>query len=76
MTAEELFNEVTGNNFKGEGELFLSQIQRFYKDKKKELHAITKTEDEKDEKPYSFDYHFEKSLKNEQQEKDAETDSD
>ena len=60
MSGEELFNLVTGQHFTGEGELFLSQIQRFYKEKRKELEGITK--DENETKPYSFDYHFEKSL--------------
>ena len=40
-TGEELFNEVTGMNFKGQGTLFLSQIHKYTKDKQVELSALT-----------------------------------
>lgn len=58
-SGEELFNDVTGMKFKGQGEIFLSQIQKYTKDKLAELKIDNNKEDEK----YNFDYHFEKSLR-------------
>jgi len=80
MTAEEIFNKVTGQKFTGEGELFLSQIQRFSKEKRKELEALTKP-DEEESNNYSFDYHFKRSQNKETaeaeaQNNDAEDDED
>jgi hypothetical protein len=71
-TGEELFNEITGMHFKGEGELFLSQIQKYTKDKLVELKLDSNKEDEK----YNFDYHFEKSLKNKSKKVESSTSSD
>lgn len=59
MTGEEIFNQVTGMNFTGEGELFLSQIQKFTKEKKYEVNLPP---DEERTKEYNFDFHFKKSL--------------
>lgn len=61
-TGEEIFNEVTGMNFKGKGEYFLSQIQKYSKDKQMELNATLNHDDDK-KKPYNFDYYFEMSLR-------------
>jgi RIO kinase 3 len=57
---EELFNEVTGMNFDGEGELFLSQIQRYIKDKRAEMNLAENKMEEND--VYNFDYYFNRSL--------------
>lgn len=60
MTGEEIFNQVTGKNFSGEGEVFLSQIQKFTKEKQNEVNLPA---DEETTKEYNFDFHFEKSVK-------------
>ena len=59
-TAEELFMQVTGMKFKGTGEHFLSQIQRYIKDKRVELNLASNLEDTY---LYNFDYYFEKTAK-------------
>lgn len=66
-TAEEIFMQVTGMSFKGEGDVFLSNIQRYVKEKHDELTALAS------ERHYNFDFHFEKSLK-EKQEDDLASD--
>lgn len=75
-TGEEIFNEVTEMSFKGEGEYFLSQIQKYSKDKLMEANAKLNKIDDK-QKPYNFDYFFEKSLnKKKNLENDSSDDSD
>lgn len=69
-TAEEIFMEVTGMNFKGESELFLSNIQRFVKEKQNELSATV------DEKAYNFDFHFERSVRAKEKKEKGEEVSD
>lgn len=63
LSGEELFNQVTGLNFGGEGEVFLSQIQRFYKEKENDIN-VPKDEStiESETKEFNFDFHFKKSL--------------
>jgi hypothetical protein len=55
LTPEELFNEVTQQNFSGTGNEFLSQIQTYTKKKQVEIAPP------KDDKTYNFDYFFEKT---------------
>ena len=57
MSPEELFNEITEQNFSGTGVEFLSQIQAYTKNKQIEIAPP------KDDKAYNFDYFFEKTLK-------------
>ena len=55
LSPEELFNEVTQQNFSGTGLEFLSQIQTYTKNKQFEIAPP------KDDKTYNFDYFFEKT---------------
>ncbi|CAF0964900.1 unnamed protein product [Brachionus calyciflorus] len=66
-TGEQIFMDVTGMKFKGEGEFFLSQIQKYSKDKQMELklhvHENDKNQNIKqNDKDYNFDYFFELSM--------------
>jgi RIO kinase 3 len=64
-SGEELFCEITGLNFEGSGQAFLSQIQRYIKDKRARLNLGTAKEDE-DTYLFNFDYFFEKTSKKDQ----------
>ena len=68
-TGEEIFNYVTGMSFKGTGTDFLSQIQKYTKDKQMELKANLKQEPDK---AYNFDYYFERSLKKKLEKNDGD----
>lgn len=59
-SGEEIFREVTGMHFEGEGTFFLSQIQQYIKDKYMEQN---KQLDREPNSFYNFDYHFDKELK-------------
>jgi len=66
MTGEEIFNQITGLGFTGTGELFLSQIKNYNKEKKND--ATLPPEDVHYNhkaacmtKEYNFDFHFNKS---------------
>ena len=72
MTGEEIFNQVTGMNFTGEGEVFLSQIQKFKKEKQMEINVPPDAETTKE---YNFDFYFAKSLKEKNQANNAESSS-
>lgn len=63
-TGEEIFKEVTGMNFTGEGEYFLSQIQKYAKDKQRELRSHLQEDDPKKskEKEFNFDYYYELTM--------------
>ncbi|KAL3889820.1 hypothetical protein ACJMK2_002148 [Sinanodonta woodiana] len=58
LSAERIFNMVTGLNLQGEGADFIAQVQKYDKEKSEELlaHQVT-------QKEYAFDFFFEKSLK-------------
>ncbi|KAK3586909.1 hypothetical protein CHS0354_008503 [Potamilus streckersoni] len=58
LSAENIFNMVTGLNLQGEGSDFLAQVQKYDKEKSEELlaHQVT-------QKEYAFDFFFEKALK-------------
>lgn len=56
MKGEEIFKQITGLNFSGEGELFLSQIQKYIKEKP---HLSS---GESGMKEFNFDFHFKKSM--------------
>lgn len=63
LSGEELFNQVTGLSFSGEGDVFLSQIRRFYKEKKNDINVPTdESTIESETKEFNFDFHFKKSL--------------
>ncbi|KAL4217649.1 Serine/threonine-protein kinase RIO3 [Mactra antiquata] len=57
QTPEWLFNEVTGLDIKGEGADFVSQAQRFTKEKNEELLA-----NQLSTRSYQFDFFWEKSM--------------
>jgi hypothetical protein len=64
MSGEEIFNQVTGLNFSGEGEVFLSHIQKFYKEKQNDINVpVDESTIESETKEFNFDFHFKKSLK-------------
>jgi RIO kinase 3 len=56
-TGEEIFMQVTGMKFDGQGDVFLSNIQHYVKEKQDALTALAS------ERNYNFDFHFERSLK-------------
>lgn len=58
-TPEKLFNDITELEIQGEGLEFVSQVQRYEKEKDEELLAHQMT----GAKEYAFDYFFEKSQK-------------
>jgi RIO kinase 3 len=72
-TAEEMFREVTGMDFKGEGDFFLSQIQHYIKDKFQEQNKQLNREPNE---IYNFDYHFNKELNQKLKGDDSDSDSD
>lgn len=68
LTGEQLFMSVTGIEFNGEDDVFMSNLQRYVKEKQDELTAMV------NEKAYNFDYHFERSIK--EKKKDQENPQD
>lgn len=63
-TGEEIFKHVTGMTFSGEGEYFLSQIQKYSKDKQMELKTHLQEDNtlKSKEKAFNFDYYYELSM--------------
>jgi RIO kinase 3 len=72
LTGEELFTEVTGLRFNGSGQVFLSQIHKYIKDKRVELNLAANHEDTY---LFNFDYFFEKTNKKDKKAGEKDEDS-
>lgn len=58
-SGEEIFADVTGMKFEGSGDLFLSNLQRYLKEKLDELSRLS---NERETENYNFEFHFNKSM--------------
>lgn len=70
MSGEQIFNAVTGMEFKGEGDVFLSNIQRYVKEKQQVLSATAA------ESTYNFDFHFERTRRDRENDNDDDDNDD
>jgi len=67
QTGEEIFNQITGMGFTGTGDLFLSQVQKFTKERQNDINLPPEDvhydhQAACNSKEYNFDFYFNKSL--------------